>query len=154
MDIYHYRCFYGGNSNISPPIWTVSILLNGLGQEIFQDYFPRRGQEGLRVELDPESRVTLVADTHNDAILRPGRDDKFRGQGFRVQDQGVIAHGGEGTGNISKETIAVVKNPGGFPVHYLRAPDDPGSPGEPEALMPQADAEQGDFPEHPPDERD
>jgi len=54
------------------------------------------------VELDAFDFVAAVTEGHDDAVVGLGGDHEFTRQGFFLDDQGMVARGGEGSGSLLK----------------------------------------------------
>jgi hypothetical protein len=72
------------------------------------------------VELDAEDRVMPVTNAHHGAVLTPRIDDEGAGDARSVGDERVVAHGFEGTGQVSEDAVVVMMDGAGLAVHHMR----------------------------------
>jgi hypothetical protein len=78
------------------------------------------------VELDALEFGATVADAHDDAVVGFGGDGEFARQRFAVDDEGVVARGGERVGEFAEDAFCVVMDGAGFTVEeFWRANDFP-----------------------------
>ncbi len=102
------------------------------------------------MELHALDRQGFVAHAHDfvDVAVRglgPGGDvQAIRGGGF-VDDQGMIAHHGEGAGQAGEYALPPVVDLGGLTVHDVPGADDVSAEGLADALVAQADAQDRDL---------
>ena len=71
------------------------------------------------MELDAFEFVAAVAQTHDDAVAGFGGDGEFARQRFALDDERMIARGGEGVGKFSEDALGVVMDAAGFAVEEL-----------------------------------
>ena len=76
------------------------------------------------MELDAFNCVAPVTEAHDDAVVGLGGDHKLTRQGFFLDDERVIARGGERIGQLAENIFSVVMNLAGFAVEKLRGADD------------------------------
>jgi hypothetical protein len=99
---------------------------------------------GLRVELDPVTGTFPVAEAHDLAVvLGGGRHPEVRRQGAGLHHQAVVPHGRESLGQAEEELLPVVQDAGRLAVPHPRGRGDACPGEEPQALVAQADAEDG-----------
>src|SRR5262245_52261418 len=60
-------------------------------QEVPKQILAHRGQDALRMELDPLQPMLAMTQAHHDPVVRPGRDLQRLRHGVARDDQGVIA---------------------------------------------------------------
>ena len=95
-------------------------------QEVLEELFAAGGEDGFGVELDAFEFGATVADAHDDAVVGFGGDGEFARQRFAVDDEGVVARGGERVGEFAKDAFGVVMDGAGFAVEeFGRANDFP-----------------------------
>lgn len=100
------------------------------------------GEDGLRVELHAPQRTGAVPQPHQYAVLGPGGALETRGQ--RLPDgQRVIADRGEVLRQSAKQVLAVVPDSGEMSVPGLRRGRHPGVLAGRDALVAEADTQDG-----------
>lgn len=97
------------------------------------------------MELDAPDGKGFVADAHDFAFVGFGGDFEAVGEGFFFDDERVVAGGGERIGHVLEEVFVVVPDGGRFAVHHAVVDNDVAAEGVADALVAQADAEDGDF---------
>ena len=102
-------------------------------------------QHTLWVELHPEHWQRPMCKTHDGAIGAVGGDLQLWGQGFRADDEAVIAGHGNTRGEAVKQPFTAVQDRRGVTVDHL-VPNDPAAKGEADALVPQTDSQYGHAP--------
>jgi len=95
------------------------------------------------VELDAFDFVAAVAEAHDDAVVGFGGDGEFAGQRFFFDDQGMVARGGEGIGQLAEYILVVVMDLAGFAVEELWGAYNLAAKRNANRLMTEADAEDG-----------
>jgi hypothetical protein len=115
------------------------------GGEVGKEFFALFGEEAFGVVLDAFHRPGFVADAHDLVVVGPGGDFVFGGKGAGADDQAVVSRGGEGVGHAGVDGFAIVVDLVGFAVHEAGGSLDDCAGAETDALMAQANAEQGDF---------
>ena len=104
------------------------------------------GGDGLRVELDAVDGEFLVADTHDFALVGCGGDfEAVRGASF-VEEEGVVAGSLEVLWEPVEQAFPVVGNRGELSVHDPACPDDVPAKVLGDALVPKANAHDGELP--------
>ena len=93
------------------------------------------------MELDAPDGKLLVFDAHDFAFVGFGRDFEAIGQCVALDDEGVIAGGGEGVGHAFEEVFAVVFHERSFAVHHAVVHNDVAAEDVADALMAKTDAE-------------
>ncbi len=68
------------------------------------------GEDAFGMELDAPDREVLVADAHDFAFVGFGSDFEAVGEGIALDDERVIAGGGEGIGYAGEKVFGVVFN--------------------------------------------
>src|ERR1700730_726508 len=86
-----------------------------------------------------------MAGTHDDAVVGFCSDSELAREGLALDDERVIAGGGEGVREIAENTFAVVVDRAGLAVEQLRRPDDFSAESRADGLVAQADAQNGEF---------
>ena len=124
-----------------------------LAEEIGQQGRARHGQDGLGMELHPLDAQGAVAQSHDHAVGRGGRDLQLVGHRVGLHHQRVVAGGDEGIGQAGEDALPVVVDLRGLAVHQMRGGHDAAAVGLADALVAQADAEQRDLPGQLPDSR-
>ena len=135
----------------------------GDAKEVCQEPWTLQGQEALGVELDAfhggiaagPSRGRHPTQTHHhlpgrpilERFCRPGRDLPPGGRhGFLQDDQAVVPGGREGIGYPCENTPSIMGNLAGLSMHDPGGSGHGHAVGEPDALVPQADSQEGDLP--------
>ncbi len=72
------------------------------------------------MELHTLDFVAAVAETHDDAVVRFGGYRQFARQGFFLNDEGMVARGGEGIRQLAEDILAVVMDLARFTAGSLR----------------------------------
>jgi hypothetical protein len=112
------------------------------------------GEDGFGVELNALDGEFAVAEAHDDAVLGFGGDVQHARERFALDDEGVVAGGGEGVGEVAEDTLAVMIDRAGFAVEEFGGADDLRTEGRADGLMAQADAENGQLARQPLDQGD
>ena len=99
-----------------------------MAEEVAEKVLAHRGQQALGMELHSLHRVLSVPDSHDHAVLGPGRDLQDRRQGA-VEHQRVIAGGHEWLGQPGEDAPAVVVDERRLAVDGGVAPDYPAAVG-------------------------
>ena len=87
------------------------------------------------MELHAPNRKLLMADAHDFALLSLGGEFQAVGQGIALNDERVIAGGGEGIGHALEQILPVVLNERSFAVHHAVVDDNISAEHVPDALM-------------------
>src|SRR5258708_20873884 len=103
-------------------------------------------EDRFGVELDAFDFVAAVAEAHDDAVVGLGGDGQLAGQGFFLDDKGMVARGGEGIGKLAENIFVVVVNLARFAMKEFRGADDFSAKCGANSLVPEADTENGKFP--------
>ena len=114
-------------------------------QKILQHLLPVLGEDGFGVELDAVDGEGAVGEAHDFAFGGFGGDFEAGGEGFAFDDEGVVAGGFEGAGEAGEDILAGVEDGRGFAVHEARGADDFAAEDLADALVAEADSEDGDF---------
>ena len=114
-------------------------------QEVLQDLPPVLGEDALRMKLHAPDRELLVPHAHDFTLLGLRGDLQAVGHAGALDDQGMVAGGGEGIGHALEQVLAVMLNERGLAVHHAVVDDDVAAEDMADALVPQADAEGGDL---------
>src|SRR3989454_9566618 len=80
---------------------------------------------------------------HDLTVLRGGGDAEIARQRVPADHEGVVARCGEGVGQPGEDAPAVVPDGGCLAVHWPPGPHDRGAVGRPDALVAEADPENG-----------
>src|SRR5690349_8329090 len=94
------------------------------------------------MELHAPDRKILVPDAHDFAFVGFGGDFQAIGQVVALDDEGVIARGGEGIGHAFKKVFPVMFDGGSLAVHHAVIDDNLAAEGVADALMSQTNAEE------------
>ncbi len=94
-------------------------------QKIFEELFPMRGHDGLRVELDTLNWKIPMTQSHDQSISRRGRDLQTLRQGFAFHHQRMITRRQETIGQTTKDSPIVMTDFACLPMHEVRGRDDP-----------------------------
>ena len=86
------------------------------GEEILQELLAGLGEDGFGVELHAFEFVAAVAHTHDGAVVGFSGDSEFSREGFALDDERVVARGGEGVGELAENGFSIVMNLAGFAV--------------------------------------
>ena len=92
-------------------------------EEIFQQAFAFRGEDGFRVELHAVDGEGLMLQAHDFALGCFGGDFEDVREGVALDDEGVVSRGFEGGREIFEDALALVNDGGGFAVHETVGPD-------------------------------
>ena len=103
------------------------------------------GQTRLGVELYAVDGQFAVGEAHDFAFGGFGGDFEAGRKGFAFDDEGVVAGGFEGAGEAGEDILAGVEDGGGFAVHEAGGADDFAAEDLADALVAEADSEDGDF---------
>ena len=103
---------------------TIRIALRLEREEILEELFAAGGEDGLGVELDAFEFCAAVADAHDDAVVGFGSDGEFARKGFALDDERVVASGGERVGEFAEDAFCVVMDGAGFAVEEFRRAND------------------------------
>src|SRR3989304_4632678 len=113
--------------------------------KVFQQLLPLFGENRLGMELHAFDGKLLVAHGHDDPRGGASRHVQVRGQPLRVDDQRVVAHGGEGIFEPAKNSLPVVGDFGELAVHDRRRADDSAAEGGADGLMAEANPKDGNM---------
>ena len=113
-------------------------------QEIGQEAFALLGEEAFGMVLDAFQGPGLVADAHDFVVVGVGGDFEFGGEGAVADDEGVVAGGGKRIGHSGVDRFAIVVDLIGFAVHEPGGSFDDCAADVADALMAQADSQDGD----------
>jgi hypothetical protein len=112
-------------------------------QEVLEDLPAMFGEDAFGMKLDAPDRELLVFDTHDFAFSGFGGDGKAIGKRLPLDDQGMVAGGGEWIGHAEEQVLAVMLDHRGFAMHHPVIHDDIASEGVTNALVSEANAQQG-----------
>jgi hypothetical protein len=112
-------------------------------EEVLQQVLTLERQDRLGVELDAVDGEFAVAQAHDLALGGFGGDFERGREGFAFHEQGMVARGLEGIGEVGEDAGVVVLNGRGFAVHESAGADDVATENMADALMPEAYAEEG-----------
>ena len=118
-------------------------LTGCLIEEILEQLDALEGQKALGVVLNAFEWISLVTHTHDFVLIGPGHDFEIARECAGLDHQAVISGCLEGICDSTIDAAAVVVDPGGLAVHDPAGPHNLGSQRVPDALMAEADAEQG-----------
>ena len=131
-------------------------------QEVADHLATAFGEHAFRMELHALDGQAAMTQAHDDGAaslagavgFRSARGDgEFSGKRIFRDDEGVVAGAGERSGQAGEDALAVVRDGAGFAVHEVLGADDLAAEGLADGLVAEADAEDGDFAGHVPDER-
>jgi len=100
-------------------------------------------QDAFGVKLYAVERACLVVDGHDLAVSAEGVGDQFVGQIFGADRQGVVAYGVEGLGQAFEKRATCMGDGADLAVANLACGDDLAAHCLSDALMAEADAEDG-----------
>ena len=103
------------------------------------------GHNRFGVELQAINGIFFVFETHDNAVVSPGRRFELVGQIVATHDERVVAGGHEVLWHASKQALLVVVDSRAFAVHDNLGALDDAPKGLPDGLMPEAHAEGGNF---------
>src|ERR1700731_827838 len=109
-------------------------------EEILQELHPNVGEDRFGVELHAFDEEFAVAETHDDAIGFRGNFELIRKR-FFLDDERVIARGGEILRQIFENCLVVVVDAAGFAVHDFRRANHASSNRKADRLMAETHAE-------------
>lgn len=112
-------------------------------QEVSKESHPVFGGDGFRMELDAVDREGFVADPHNFTLVGGGGNLNAVRCRILVEEEGVVTGRAEILGDISEQAFPVVGNGGEFSVHDSVGADNAPPEVLTNALVPQANAEEG-----------
>src|SRR5215207_2840886 len=110
-------------------------------QKVGQQALALGGEDGLGVELHALHLEEAVAQAHDDAVGRRGRDFEAVRQTLALDDERVVARGGEAVFEPLEDRPAVVANLGRLAVDGLGAAHDAPAEDLPDGLVAEAHAE-------------
>jgi len=79
-------------------------------QKILQELLAGIGEDGFGVELHAFDFVAAVTESHDDAVVGFGRDRELARERFALNDQRMVARGGEGIRKLAENILVVVMN--------------------------------------------
>lgn len=112
------------------------------GEEVLDHLFSILGADAFGVELDPLDGMNLVSYAHDESVGSGGGDDERIGEVGCFGDQGMVAHGGEGGGQVVENPGAIVSDEAFFPMHDVGGVGDFSAKMVNDALVSQADAKE------------
>src|SRR5690606_20735943 len=138
----------------APPPWRWPVECpwrSSTVQEIGQQVVPLLGEYGFGMELNTLHRKLTVAHPHDlvhRAVLGlgPGGDFKAVREALPLDDEGVVAGRFKGIGKPPEDAPIGVEDRRGLAVHHLAGADHLATKGLADALVAEADAQQGDAP--------
>lgn len=95
------------------------------------------------MKLDAINRVLFVLECHDESVFGAGGDLQIFRPGFFGDDEGVVAHGFAGVFYVAEDALFGVVDGAGFAVHDDGCADDFAAEGVGDALVSEADAEEG-----------
>src|SRR5260370_19922365 len=95
------------------------------------------------MELDAFDFVAAVAEAHDDAVIGLGGDGQLARQGFFLDDERMVARGGEGIRQLAENILAVVMDLAGFAMKQLRSANDFAAECGADGLMAEAHTKDG-----------
>src|SRR2546426_5759575 len=115
-------------------------------QKIRQQSLAGVGEDRLGVELHAFGLGLAVAQAHDEPVGRSGGNFETGRETGPLDDERVIARGGEGVWQPGENRLAVVRNQAGLAVFDLRRANNLPSERLPDGLVAEADAQQGHAP--------
>ena len=115
------------------------------GEKVLEKLFAGISEDGFGVELHAFDFVAAVTEGHDDAVVGLGGDRQLARQGLFFDDQGMVARGGEGIGQLAKNVLAVVMDLARFAMEEFRSADDFASERGANGLVAKAHAEDRKF---------
>ena len=112
-------------------------------EEVFQNLHAAFGGDGFGVELDAPDGEFAVAESHDFAFGGLGGDFEGCGEGGALDEERVVARGGEALGHVAEDVGVFVENRRGLPVHEAVGADDAAAIEVADGLVSEADAEDG-----------
>src|SRR5439155_15427577 len=109
---------------------------------------------GLGVKLHAFGLVTPMPHTHDDAVIGLRGDRKLAGQGFALDDQGMIASRGKGIREFPKDILTVVMNLARLAVEKFRRANHFSTERRTDRLVSEANAKDREFSGKPPNQLD
>src|ERR1700694_509024 len=107
------------------------------------------GQYRFRMKLNTLDRKLAMTHAHDLAVVAFSRDLQALGDGATVDHERMIAGRGEWTGQPFEYAFASMGDGRQFAVHHAAGTDDTPTKRRPDALMPAAHAEEGNFAREP-----
>ena len=98
------------------------------------------------MELDAFDFVAAVAEAHDDAVVGFSGNDEFAGQGFSLDDQGMVARGREGIRELAENIFVVVMDLARLAVKKFRGTDDFAAERGANGLVAETDPQNGELP--------
>ena len=115
-----------------------------LPEEIPQQILADRGQDRLRVKLNPFHRMLPVAEPHDLPFGCLCRDLKTARKILPVDEEAVIASRLKGIRQLSEEGLPVMSDQGSLPMHEPSGLNNPPPKRGSDALVPETDPQDGD----------
>ena len=112
-------------------------------QEVAEEFLAVFGEDAFGMELDAPNGEFPVTQSHDFALVGFGGDLQAIGKAIAIHDERMVASSREGVGNILKEFPAVVFYRGSFTVHHAVVDFDLRLERMSDALVSQADAQDG-----------
>ncbi len=104
-------------------------------EEVAEELDPDGSEDGLGVELDAFDGQLAVAQAHDGAVAGLGGTLQLAGQAFPLDDERVVARGGEPLGELAENGLAVVQDFAGLAVHDFARADYPAAKGIADCLV-------------------
>src|SRR5205814_1663652 len=115
-------------------------------KKILEELLAGFGENGFGVELHAFDLVTAVTEAHDDAVVGLRSDRQLVRQGFSLDDQGMIACGGEGIRQLAENILAVMMDLARFAVKQFGSADDFAAERSANGLVAEAHTKDGKFP--------
>ena len=112
-------------------------------KEVLQDHNSFFGCKRFGMELNAPDGKLPVADTHNLSFVGAGGYQKALREGFGLDEEGVVAGCDQGVGQALEQVLLLVPDRGSLAVHDPVRPSDSGPERLPNALVPEANPEEG-----------
>ena len=124
-----------GRLGAKPAVFVAREVLR-LAEKIGQQGMAALREHAFRVKLNPLKMGPLtMAEAHDGAVLQPGGHLEGLRKGGAIDDQAVVAGGGEGLRQALKHPNPAVVHGGGFAVHQFPRPHHLAAEHLPQALM-------------------
>src|SRR5260370_2376748 len=118
------------------------------GRAILEELLARIGEDGFGMELHAFDFVAAVTKAHDDAVVGFGGDGQLARQRFFLDDQGMVARGGEGIRQVAENISAVVMDLARFAMEEFGSADDFAAERGANGLVAEAQSENGKFSSH------
>jgi len=115
------------------------------GEKVLEKLFAGISEDGFGVELHAFDFVAAVTEGHDDAVVGLGGDRELARERFALNDQRMVARGGEGIRQLAENILAVVMDLARFAVEEFRGADDFAAERSANGLVAEAHTKDGKF---------